>query len=106
MGAGAAGQAYLITLRAGDDRQVALMTPTESMPDAGVPSGAALVDTMGSAEAGAPAKRYALTAGCFSKDGALVLVGTSRGAIHVLNVETQAPVAMVQLPCPRRPNGS
>ena len=77
VGAGAAGQAYLIPLHAGDERRVALMPPTESAaPDAAAP-----VDATGSAEGGAPAKRHALTAGCFSKDGVLVLVGTSRGAI-------------------------
>jgi len=87
VGSGGAGQVYLVPLQPATQPPVALMQPAESQEG-------------GTSDPGGDAKsrRDALTTACFNREGTLVLVGTSRGGIHVISVETQQPVAVVQLP--------
>ncbi len=105
VGTGAAGQAFLVSLLPGAEQRVALLpqadavAPVPAVQEAAAGSGSGEPSSGASGATEAPkGRRDAVSAACFDREGTLALVGTSRGAIHLVRVDTQELVASVQLP--------
>jgi COMPASS component SWD1 len=95
VGTGAACQAFLINLQQGAEQRIPLVPPSL----AGAQDAAAAAGGEGEGGEGAPSKKAAsVSYACFSSDGATILVGTSRGAVHFLSTATREELFHVQLP--------
>jgi COMPASS component SWD1 len=98
VGTGAASQAFLVSLLPGAEQRVALLPQTDvAEAPAGQEAAAASGETSAGAEA-PKARRDAVAAACFDREGSHALVGTSRGAVHLIRVDSREVVASVQLP--------
>ena len=101
VGTGAASQAFLVSLLPGAEQRAALLPQTDVAEAPAGQEAAASGETSACAGAGAEApkaRRDAVAAACFDHEGSHALVGTSRGAVHLIRVDAREVVASVQLP--------
>ena len=84
VGTGAACQALLISLQPAAEQRINLLPPPADDGAAGGEGGGG--------------KKTSVSYACFTSDGAMTMVGTSRGAVHFLRTSTQEELFTVQLP--------